>query len=172
MGALIVREDGREPVIVGRGWHCGSVVEPHAETEALPPWRARRARGATLYVTLEPCSHYGQTPPCANVIVHGEIERVASARPPIPISRVAGEGYAILQSSRALQLPTASALTAAGRRPHGGHIDAVSPEEAAGCVPETCALGWTARRGWPGGRQIADHRGGDARAQVLHDAGR
>jgi pyrimidine deaminase RibD-like protein len=62
VGALVVK--GRR--IVGRGWHrrCGGA---HAEVEALRQAGAK-ARGATLYVTLEPCAHYGKTPPCAEAI--------------------------------------------------------------------------------------------------------
>jgi len=63
VGAVIVK-DG---VIVGRGW-TQDHGRPHAEVEALA--RAKRAaRGATMYVTLEPCSHHGQTPPCADAII-------------------------------------------------------------------------------------------------------
>ena len=63
VGAVIVK-DG---VIVGRGW-TQTGGRPHAEVEALRRAGAA-ARGATLYVTLEPCSHYGQSPPCADAVV-------------------------------------------------------------------------------------------------------
>jgi len=66
VGALVVRN--RE--IVGRGWTQPG-GRPHAEPEALRRAGAA-ARGATLYVTLEPCSHHGQTPPCADAVVDGE----------------------------------------------------------------------------------------------------
>src|SRR3954453_8809601 len=74
VGAVIVRESADGPIIVGRGWtQAGG--RPHAETEALRR-AGSAARGATLYVTLEPCSHYGKTPPCADGIVAAGITRV------------------------------------------------------------------------------------------------
>src|SRR3954454_17247320 len=77
VGAVVVRDDGVGPVVVGRGW-TQSGGRPHAETEALRRV-GKAARGATLYVTLEPCSHYGKTPPCADGIVAAGITRVVSA---------------------------------------------------------------------------------------------
>src|SRR5438132_10613438 len=86
VGAVIVR-DG---VIAGRGWtQAGG--RPHAETEALRQ-AGDAARGATLYVTLEPCSHHGQTPPCADAIVSAGIARVVSALVD-PNPEVAGAGH-------------------------------------------------------------------------------
>jgi diaminohydroxyphosphoribosylaminopyrimidine deaminase/5-amino-6-(5-phosphoribosylamino)uracil reductase len=77
-------------VILGRGWTQAS-GRPHAETEALRRAGAA-ARGATLYVTLEPCSHQGQTPPCADAIIAAGIARVVS---PLvdPNPQVAGAGH-------------------------------------------------------------------------------
>src|SRR5215467_8021287 len=69
VGAVVAR-DG---MIVGRGWTQPG-GRPHAETEALRRAGAA-ARGATLYVTLEPCSHHGKTPPCADAIVAAGIAR-------------------------------------------------------------------------------------------------
>jgi diaminohydroxyphosphoribosylaminopyrimidine deaminase/5-amino-6-(5-phosphoribosylamino)uracil reductase len=63
VGAVLVR-DGE---VVGRGWHAAP-GEPHAEAMALTE-AGERARGATLYCTLEPCSHHGKTPPCADALV-------------------------------------------------------------------------------------------------------
>src|SRR6202158_5107385 len=92
VGAVIVK-DG---IIVGRGWtHPGG--RPHAETEALRRAGAA-ARGATLYVTLEPCSHHGKTPPCADAIVAAGIARVVSALED-PNPEVAGAGDARLRAA-------------------------------------------------------------------------
>src|SRR5580704_5659243 len=80
VGAVVVRQardTGGEPVIVGRGWTQPG-GRPHAETEALRR-AGEAARGATLYVTLEPCSHHGKTPPCADAIVAAGVARVVSA---------------------------------------------------------------------------------------------
>ena len=90
VGAVIVK-DG---VIVGRGW-TQSGGRPHAEVEALR--RAKKnAQGATMYVTLEPCSHQGKTPPCADAIIKAGIARVVSALED-PNPEVAGKGHARLR---------------------------------------------------------------------------
>ena len=90
VGAVIVRNDGAGPVIVGRGWTQPG-GRPHAETEALER-AGEAARGATLYVTLEPCSHHGKTPPCADAIMAAGIARVVSAMVD-PNPQVAGAGH-------------------------------------------------------------------------------
>lgn len=91
VGCVIVREGQ----VVGEGWH-ERAGEPHAEVHALRD-AAERARGATAYVTLEPCSHYGRTPPCAGALVNAGIERVVAAmQDPNPL--VAGKGLALLQA--------------------------------------------------------------------------
>jgi diaminohydroxyphosphoribosylaminopyrimidine deaminase / 5-amino-6-(5-phosphoribosylamino)uracil reductase len=90
VGAVVVRDDGAGPVIVGRGWTQPG-GRPHAETEALGRAGAA-ARGATLYVTLEPCSHHGKTPPCADAIIKTGVARVVSAMAD-PNPEVAGAGH-------------------------------------------------------------------------------
>src|SRR2546423_125070 len=73
VGAVVVREDE----IVGEGFHFRA-GEPHAEIIALNK-AGDKSRGATLYVTLEPCKHHGRTPPCANAIIAAGIKRVVAA---------------------------------------------------------------------------------------------
>src|SRR6266851_3215142 len=77
VGAVIVRHGPSGPVVVGRGWTQPG-GRPHAEPEALAR-AGTLARGATLYVTLEPCSHHGKSPPCADAIVAAGISTVVSA---------------------------------------------------------------------------------------------
>lgn len=92
VGAVVVR--GGELVGIGRHERFGG---PHAEVVALAS-AGERARGATLYVTLEPCSHFGKTPPCVDAIVAAGIVRVVAAmRDPFP--RVAGEGFRKLRAA-------------------------------------------------------------------------
>src|SRR6201988_2348920 len=77
VGAVIVRRDGDVPLIVGRGWTQPG-GRPHAESEALRH-AGEAARGGTLYVTLEPCSHNGKSPPCADAVISAGVARVVSA---------------------------------------------------------------------------------------------
>jgi diaminohydroxyphosphoribosylaminopyrimidine deaminase/5-amino-6-(5-phosphoribosylamino)uracil reductase len=92
VGAVVVR-DGQ---VVGEGWHQ-KYGEAHAEVNALAAAKDA-ARGATLYVTLEPCCHQGKTPPCTDAIVKAGIARVVAAlRDPFP--EVAGKGKAQLQEA-------------------------------------------------------------------------
>lgn len=82
--------------VVGEGWHRRA-GEPHAEVLALRA-AGDRARGGTAYVTLEPCSHYGRTPPCADTLVEAGLRRVvAAAQDPNP--RVAGAGLRTLRDA-------------------------------------------------------------------------
>ncbi|WP_407152170.1 bifunctional diaminohydroxyphosphoribosylaminopyrimidine deaminase/5-amino-6-(5-phosphoribosylamino)uracil reductase RibD [Bradyrhizobium sp. ORS 86] len=92
VGAVIVK-DG---VIVGRGWTQPG-GRPHAEVEALRR-AGPAARGATLYVTLEPCSHFGRSPPCADAVVAAGVARVVSAIED-PNPEVAGQGHARLRAA-------------------------------------------------------------------------
>ncbi|HEY6995780.1 MAG TPA: bifunctional diaminohydroxyphosphoribosylaminopyrimidine deaminase/5-amino-6-(5-phosphoribosylamino)uracil reductase RibD [Xanthobacteraceae bacterium] len=113
VGAVVVK-DG---VIVGRGWtQAGG--RPHAETEALAR-AGGAARAATLYVTLEPCSHHGKTPPCADAIIAAGIARVVSALDdPNPV--VAGAGHWRLAEAGVVVEVGVGAAEA--RRAHAGHI--------------------------------------------------
>ena len=89
VGAVVVRDDA----IVGEGWYEENLVR-HAEPAALEQ-AGEKARGATLYVTLEPCSHHGRTPPCADAVVEAGVTRVVvGARDPNPV--VDGRGLARL----------------------------------------------------------------------------
>lgn len=92
VGCVVVR-DGR---IVGRGWTQPG-GRPHAETMALAQ-AGPAARGATAYVSLEPCAHQGQTPPCAGALIAAGVGRVVSAITD-PDGRVAGKGHAILRAA-------------------------------------------------------------------------
>lgn len=82
--------------VVGRGWHRAA-GEPHAETLALAQAGAR-ARGAAAYVTLEPCSHQGRTPPCAQSLLDAGVVEVVSATTD-PDARVGGRGHDLLARS-------------------------------------------------------------------------
>lgn len=92
VGCVILR-DGR---VVGRGWTQPG-GRPHAERMALA-MAGEAARGATAYVTLEPCAHHGRTSPCAEALVAAGIARVVSALTD-PDPRVAGRGHAILRDA-------------------------------------------------------------------------
>ena len=113
VGALLL-DNG---IVVGRGvtWQGG---RPHAERRALDE-AGGAARGATLYVTLEPCSHHGFTPPCADAVVAAGVSRVVCALED-PDPRVAGRGLGLLRAAGVEVLLGPGA--AAARRDHRGHI--------------------------------------------------
>jgi diaminohydroxyphosphoribosylaminopyrimidine deaminase / 5-amino-6-(5-phosphoribosylamino)uracil reductase len=94
VGAVIVNEGTGE--ILARGWTAPG-GRPHAEPEAIAR-AGERARGATMYVTLEPCSHHGRTPPCVDAILAAGLSRVVCAIED-PDPRVAGRGLARLRAA-------------------------------------------------------------------------
>jgi diaminohydroxyphosphoribosylaminopyrimidine deaminase / 5-amino-6-(5-phosphoribosylamino)uracil reductase len=113
VGAVVVK-DG---IIVGRGWTQPG-GRPHAEPEALRR-AGEAARGATLYVTLEPCSHVGKSPPCADAVIAAGIARVVAAiEDPNPL--VAGQGHAKLRAAGIAVDVGPGAAEAA--RDHAGHF--------------------------------------------------
>jgi len=92
VGCLIVKNGS----VVGEGWHHRA-GDAHAEINALQ-FAGAKARGATVYVTLEPCSHYGRTPPCAEALIAAGVSRVVAAmQDPNPL--VAGRGLAMLANA-------------------------------------------------------------------------
>src|ERR1700740_3176979 len=92
VGAVIVRDD----VVVGRGFHTWSGVK-HAEVLAIEQ-AGELARGSTLYLTLEPGSHDGRTPPCASAIIAAGIKKVVAAMED-PNPRVHGSGFRLLENA-------------------------------------------------------------------------
>src|SRR5882724_3553058 len=113
VGAVVVK-DG---VIAGRGW-TQPAGRPHAEPEALR--RAGEAtRGGTLYVTLEPCSHFGKSPPCVDAVIASGIARVVSAIED-PNPQVAGQGHAKLRAAGIVVDVGLGAAEAA--HDHAGHF--------------------------------------------------
>lgn len=117
VGCVLVK-DGQ---VVGEGWHVRA-GEPHAEVHALRA-AGDQARGATAYVSLEPCSHHGRTPPCANALIDAGVARVVAAMTD-PNPQVSGQGIQLLvlagirvevglleQEARALNLGFISRMT-------------------------------------------------------------
>ena len=96
VGCVLVARDAGRSMVVGRGWTQPG-GRPHAEAEALAR-AGDRARGATVHVTLEPCSHYGKTPPCADALIAAGVRRVVAAIED-PDPRVSGRGFARLREA-------------------------------------------------------------------------
>jgi diaminohydroxyphosphoribosylaminopyrimidine deaminase / 5-amino-6-(5-phosphoribosylamino)uracil reductase len=120
VGAVLVRYENGAPIVIGRGW-TQKGGRPHAETEALRRAGAA-ARGASLYVTLEPCSHHGKTPPCADAIIAAGVARVVSALED-PNPEVAGQGHARLRANGIdVEIGVGGELA---RRAHAGHISRI-----------------------------------------------
>ena len=166
VGCVIV-SDGR---VVGRGWTQPG-GRPHAETEALRRAGAA-ARGAAAYVSLEPCSHWGKTPPCADALIAAGVRRVVVAlEDPDPrvsgagIRRLRGAGVAVetgLGADEAAEINagflTGSAsgdrLSPSSSRPRSTAISPPAPARASGSparrrapTPTDCAPSTT--RSWP-----------------------
>jgi len=92
VGCVIVNDDA----VVGRGWHQ-KAGEGHAEVNALKEAGAK-AKNATVYVSLEPCSHFGRTPPCAQALIEAGVSRVIAAMQD-PNPSVSGRGFEILRAA-------------------------------------------------------------------------
>ncbi len=144
VGAVLVK-DG---IVVGRGWTQPG-GRPHAEVEALR--RAEdAARGATLYATLEPCSHHGKTPPCVDAIMAAGITRVVSSLED-PNPKIAGEGHARLRAQGVtvdVGLGAEEAL-----RAHAGHFRRV--RDGRPHVTLKLAVSADGKAGLPGRRPAA-----------------
>jgi diaminohydroxyphosphoribosylaminopyrimidine deaminase/5-amino-6-(5-phosphoribosylamino)uracil reductase len=154
VGAVIVK-DG---LIVGRGWTQPG-GRPHAEVEALRR-AGEAARGATLYVTLEPCSHFGKSPPCADAVIAAGLSRVVSAIED-PNPEVAGQGHARL---RAAGIAVEVGLGAdQARRDHAGHVLRVTQRRPR--VLLKLAISADGKAGASGGKPIAI-TGEEVRARV------
>ena len=158
VGAVIADEATGEVIARGVTARGG---RPHAETEALSRAGAQ-ARGATLYVTLEPCSHHGATPPCADAVIAAGIGRVVCAIED-PDPRVAGRGLSRLRSAG-----IAVRTRADGAR---GALDGGRPHPACHRAPSACASeARTRRQGRGAARErrsagVGDERG-SARART------
>jgi diaminohydroxyphosphoribosylaminopyrimidine deaminase / 5-amino-6-(5-phosphoribosylamino)uracil reductase len=158
VGCLIVRQIDGADVIVGRGWTQPG-GRPHAETQALAEAGAL-AKGATAYVTLEPCSHYGRTGPCADALARAGVGRVVGAlRDPDP--RVGGRGFEMLRRY-GLQV-TEGVLADEAFQAHVGHITRVTFGRPA--VTVKIAVSSDGKLAGPGGRQVRI-TGPDASARV------
>lgn len=161
VGAVVVRPTAQGPVIVARGiTQPGG--RPHAETRALDA-AGEAARGATLYVSLEPCAHHGKTPPCAEAIVAAGVARVVSALED-PDPRVAGRGEARLRAAGIAV--TTGVLAQKARRAHRGHILRVTQGRPAVTVKlARTADGFAARCDGP--RLLITGEAANARVQLL-----
>lgn len=97
VGCVVVREDATTDTIISEGWH-DHYGGYHAERNALMNLSDDEARGASLYVTLEPCCHHGKTPPCTDIIIEKGISKVyVGSDDPNPL--VAGKGIQILRDA-------------------------------------------------------------------------
>ena len=128
VGCVIARKDK----IVGEGFHSRA-GEPHAEVHALRE-AGERARGATAYVTLEPCAHMGRTPPCADALVAAGITRVVAACRD-PFASVDGEGFRKLMAAGVM---TETGLMEVGRRANS----TAASSRASNAAGRGCGSSW------------------------------
>jgi len=117
VGAVLVDEQSRPPLILARAATAPS-GRPHAERLALDA-AGPRARGATLFVTLEPCAHHGRTPPCAEAVVAAGVARLVCGIED-PDARVAGKGFDFVKAA-GIEVVT-GVMAAECRDLHAGHI--------------------------------------------------
>jgi diaminohydroxyphosphoribosylaminopyrimidine deaminase/5-amino-6-(5-phosphoribosylamino)uracil reductase len=117
VGCVLVAAAGEGAVVVGRGCTAAG-GRPHAEREALKA-AGSAARGATAYVTLEPCAHEGRTKPCAEALIEAGVTRVVSAMDD-PDPRTNGQGHAALAAAGIAV--TTGVLAEEAARAHSGHI--------------------------------------------------
>ncbi len=144
VGCVIVK-DG---VIVGRGWTQPG-GRPHAEVVALNQAK-RRAKGATLYCTLEPCSHEGKSPPCADAVIKAGVARVVSALED-PNPEVGGQGHARLRD-KGITVDV-GLMADEAQRAHAGHIARI--QKSRPFVTLKLALSKDAKAGLAGRKQVA-----------------
>ena len=155
VGAVIVKEN----IILARGW-TQQGGRPHAEVEALR--RAKKAaEGATMYVTLEPCSHQGKTPPCADAIARAGIARVVSAMED-PNPEIAGKGHERLREKGVVV--DIGLCEQDARLAHAGHISRIA--RARPHVMLKLAVSADGKAGLAGRKQ-ATITGGEARERVF-----
>jgi diaminohydroxyphosphoribosylaminopyrimidine deaminase/5-amino-6-(5-phosphoribosylamino)uracil reductase len=95
VGCVLVKDDE----IIGQGFHM-KAGQGHAEVNAIADARQRsnETKGATAYVTLEPCSHFGRTPPCSQALINAQVTRVVGAMTD-PNPQVAGNGFGMLRAA-------------------------------------------------------------------------
>jgi len=117
VGCILVQTRGDDRIVVGRGWTAVG-GRPHAEREALSVAGAA-AKGATAYVTLEPCAHQGRARPCSEALIEAGVARVVTALED-PDPRTAGQGHAKLRDAGIAV--TTGVLAEEAARAHSGHI--------------------------------------------------